>query len=271
MVASGWSRPPRALRGLAGDLKERLAKIPGITDLQIEKQVLIPQYKIHLDYDAAARYGVASGDLLQRLEQLLAGERIGQVIEGNRRFDLTLRLPEDARSERGLENLLIETPGGRVPLSLLARIEDGEGPNQIGRENTRRRIVISANTDGSDMSRIIADIRGGSHSMNELDVLDLCRGRGLPEPRRQSLRVGVDGKRYIDAEWPEYGVTLEVQGAGHGELLRALDDDVRLVELSTEGSCAVSISVLTLRANPDAFFRAFAELLASRGWLRPAS
>jgi HME family heavy-metal exporter len=148
------------LRGLAGDLKERLAKIPGITDLQIEKQVLIPQYKIHLDYDAAARYGVASGDLLQRLEQLLAGEQIGQVIEGNRRFDLTLRLPEDARSERGLENLLIETPGGRVPLSLLARIEDGEGPNQIGRENTRRRIVISANTDGSDMSRIIADIRG---------------------------------------------------------------------------------------------------------------
>jgi len=147
------------LRGLAGDLKERLAKIPGITDLQIEKQVLIPQYKIHLDYDAAARYGVASGELLQRLEQLLAGERVGQVIEGNRRFDLTLRLPEEARGERGLENLLIETPTGRVPLSLLARIEDGEGPNQIGRENTRRRIVISANTDGSDMSRIIADIR----------------------------------------------------------------------------------------------------------------
>ncbi|OGR39156.1 MAG: multidrug transporter AcrB [Desulfovibrionales bacterium GWA2_65_9] len=147
------------LRGLAGELKERLAKIPGITDLQIEKQVLIPQYKIHLDYDAAARYGVASGELLQRLEQLLAGERIGQVIEGNRRFDLTLRLPEEARGERGLANLLIETPTGRVPLSLLARIEDGDGPNQIGRENTRRRIVVSANTDGSDMSRIIADIR----------------------------------------------------------------------------------------------------------------
>jgi HME family heavy-metal exporter len=147
------------LRGLAGDIKERLAKIPGITDLQVEKQVLIPQYKIHLDYDAAARYGVASGELLQRLEQLLAGERVGQVIEGNRRFDLTLRLPEEARGERGLENLLIETPGGRVPLSLLARIEDGDGPNQIGRENTRRRIVVSANTDGSDMSRIIADIR----------------------------------------------------------------------------------------------------------------
>lgn len=147
------------LRGLAGDLKERLAKIPGITDLQIEKQVLIPQYKVHVDYDAASRYGVAAGELLQRLEQLMAGERVGQVIEGNRRFDMTLRLPEEGRGERGLSNLLIETPTGRVPLSRLATIEDGDGPNQIGRENTRRRIVISANTDGSDMSRIIADIR----------------------------------------------------------------------------------------------------------------
>jgi HME family heavy-metal exporter len=147
------------LRGLAGDLKERLARIPGITDLQIEKQVLIPQYKIRADYDAASRYGITSGELLQRLEQLLAGERVGQVLEGNRRFDLTLRLPEEARGERGLENLLIETPTGRVPLSSLATIEDGDGPNQIGRENTRRRIVISANSDGSDMSRIIADIR----------------------------------------------------------------------------------------------------------------
>ncbi|MBN8456069.1 efflux RND transporter permease subunit, partial [Accumulibacter sp.] len=132
---------------------------PGITDLQIEKQVLIPQYKIRVDYAAAARYGVTSGELLLRLEQLLAGERVGQVLEGNRRFDLSLRLPEDARGERGLENLLIETPTGRVPLSSLAAIEDGDGPNQIGRENTRRRIVISANSDGSDMSRLIAGIR----------------------------------------------------------------------------------------------------------------
>jgi HME family heavy-metal exporter len=147
------------LRGLSVDLKDRLAKIPGVTDLQIEKQVLIPQYKIHIDYDAASRYGISSGELLQRLEQLIQGERIGQVIEGNRRFDLTVRLPDEARVERTLTNLLIETPTGRIPLSKVASIEDGEGPNQIGRENTRRRIVISANTDGSDMSKIIAGIR----------------------------------------------------------------------------------------------------------------
>jgi heavy metal efflux pump (cobalt-zinc-cadmium) len=147
------------LRGLAADLRARLAKIPGVTDLQIEKQVLIPQIKIRVDYEQAARYGVAPGALLTSLEQMIEGERITQIVEGNRRFDLLVRLPESGRGLRELPNLLIETPGGHVPLSRLAAIEDGDGPNQVSRENARRRIVISANTDGRDMSKVIADIR----------------------------------------------------------------------------------------------------------------
>jgi HME family heavy-metal exporter len=148
------------LRGLAGDLRERLAKIPGVTDLQIEKQVLIPQIKIRIDYEQAARYGVAPGTLLRSLEQMIEGERVTQVVEGNRRFDLVVKLPEGGRSLQELPNLLIETPGGHVPLSQLASIEDSDGPNQVSRENGRRRIVISANTDGSDMSKVIDSIRG---------------------------------------------------------------------------------------------------------------
>ena len=147
------------LRGLAADLRARLAKIPGVTDLQIEKQVLIPQIKIRVDYEQAARYGVAPGALLTSLEQMIEGERITQIVEGNRRFDLLVRLPESGRGLRELPDLLIETPGGHVPLSRLAAIEDGDGPNQVSRENARRRIVISANTDGRDMSKVIADIR----------------------------------------------------------------------------------------------------------------
>jgi len=151
------------LRGLAGDLRAKLAKIPGITDLQIEKQVLIPQIKIRVDYEQAARYGVAPGTLLRSLEQMIEGERITQIVEGgeagSRRFDLVVRLPESGRGLQALSNLLIETPGGHVPLSLLASIEDSEGPNQVSRENSRRRIVISANSDGRDMSKVIADIR----------------------------------------------------------------------------------------------------------------
>ncbi len=147
------------LRGLAADLRARLAKIPGVTDLQIEKQVLIPQIKIRVDYEQAARHGVAPGALLTSLAQMIEGERITQIVEGNRRFDLVVRLPESGRGLRELENLLIETPGGHVPLSRLAAIEDGDGPNQVSRENARRRIVISANSDGRDMSKVIADIR----------------------------------------------------------------------------------------------------------------
>ena len=147
------------LRGLAAQLRERLRTIPGVTDLQIEKQVLIPQVKIHLDYAEAARYGVAPGNLLRSLQQMIEGEKITQIVEGNRRFDLLVRLPEDARGPQALANLLIETPGGFVPLSKIARVEESEGPNQVSRENSRRRIVLSANTDGRDLARVIADIR----------------------------------------------------------------------------------------------------------------
>ncbi len=147
------------LRGLAAGLRDRLAAIPGITDLQIEKQVLIPQLKVRLDYDKAATYGVAPGHVLESLETLIEGSRVTQIIEGNRRFDLMLRLPDSERGKLGLQNLLIETPRGRVPLSELATVEEGDGPNQISRENTRRRIVLSANSDGGDLGKIIERIR----------------------------------------------------------------------------------------------------------------
>ncbi|MGQ0597579.1 efflux RND transporter permease subunit [Aquabacterium sp.] len=147
------------LRGLAGDMQSRLRRIPGITDLQIEKQVLIPQVKIRIDYDQAARLGVAPGTLLRSLQEMIEGERITQVVEGNRRFDLLVRLPDSQRGATDLANLLIETPTGRVPLSQLAQIEDADGPNQISRENARRRIVISANTDGRDLAEVVKAIR----------------------------------------------------------------------------------------------------------------
>ncbi|MBX9836520.1 MAG: CusA/CzcA family heavy metal efflux RND transporter [Burkholderiaceae bacterium] len=147
------------LRTLAADLRTRLAQVPGLTDLQIEKQVLIPQIKIHVDYEKLGRYGVAPGTLLRSLQQMVEGERITQIVEGNRRFDLVVRLPEKDRGLHTLQGLMIETPTGAIPLSNLATIEDGDGPNQVSRENSRRRIVLSANTDGSDMARVVADIR----------------------------------------------------------------------------------------------------------------
>ena len=147
------------LRGVAAGLKEQLAEIPGLTDLQIEKQVLIPQIKIRLDYDRAAQLGVLPGSLLKTLETLAEGDTITQIIDNNKRFNLVVRLPDEARDIQGLSNILIDTPHGKVPLSQIASIEESDGPNQIGRENSRRRIVIAANTDGSDMAAIIEQIR----------------------------------------------------------------------------------------------------------------
>jgi HME family heavy-metal exporter len=153
------------LRGLAAQLRERLAAIPGVTDLQIEKAVLIPQLKIRMDYGKAAALGVSPAGVLKALETLLEGDRVAQIIESNRRFDLVIRLPDSARGTQALEQLLVETPNGPVPLAHIAEIEDGDGPNQISRDNTRRRIAISANSDGTDMAEIIARIRGEIASM----------------------------------------------------------------------------------------------------------
>ncbi|MBX9913245.1 MAG: CusA/CzcA family heavy metal efflux RND transporter [Pseudomonadaceae bacterium] len=147
------------LRGIAAGLKEQLAQIPGLTDLQVEKQVLIPQIKVRLDYDRAAQLGVSPGSLLQTLETLSEGDTITQIVDNNKRFNLVVRLPDAARDPQGLGNILIDTPHGKLPLSQVASIEESDGPNQIGRENSRRRIVIAANSDGSDMAAIIEQIR----------------------------------------------------------------------------------------------------------------
>ena len=148
-----------ALRGQADALRAKLATIPGIADLQIEKQVLAPQIKVRVDYAAAAQYGVSAPQVLATLQSLVEGEKITQIVEGGRRFALVLKLPDSARSLDGLSQILIETPSGRIPLSKVASIEDGDGPNQISRDDGKRRIVLSANASGRALSEIVTDIR----------------------------------------------------------------------------------------------------------------
>ncbi|MDK6077823.1 efflux RND transporter permease subunit [Massilia varians] len=147
------------LRGLAEDLRGRVAGIPGLVDLSVERQVLIPQVKLRIDYRKAAQHGLAAGEVLQALQSLSEGTRVTQVIDGARRYDLVLRLADADRSPQDLGRVMLSTPAGPIPLSSVATVEEGDGPNQIGRENGRRRIVVYANTDGSNMSHIIEDVR----------------------------------------------------------------------------------------------------------------
>lgn len=150
------------LRAQAEALRQRLARIRGVVDLEVEKQVLTPQIKVRVDYDRALGYGLPPAKLLRELQMMLDGEKVTQVVEGNRRFNLVLRLPDSARGVEGLRNIFIDTPGGRVPLSRLAAVEESDGPNQISRDDGRRRIVVSANAQGRALSDVVADIRRAS-------------------------------------------------------------------------------------------------------------
>ena len=147
------------LRGQADLLQSKLVAVPGIADLEIEKQVLAPQIKVRVDYAAAAQYGVPTPQILAALQSLVEGEKVTQIVEGSRRFALVVRLPESARSVEGLGNILLQTPSGPVPLSKVATIEDSDGPNQISRDDGKRRIVLSANAQGRALSEIVEDIR----------------------------------------------------------------------------------------------------------------
>jgi heavy-metal exporter, HME family len=148
------------LRASAEQLRAGLQPVPGLVDLRVEKQVLIPQLKVTPDYERAALYGITPATLTEALEGLSGGRVVSQIVEGNRRFDVVMRLADENRSTTGLQDLLVSTPHGFVPLRLLARVEEGDGPNQVLRENGQRRIVVQANGDGRrDMAAIIADVR----------------------------------------------------------------------------------------------------------------
>ncbi|WP_160123329.1 efflux RND transporter permease subunit [Rhodovarius lipocyclicus] len=149
------------LRAVAEGIRTRLAaNVPGLVDLQLERQVRVPQLRIAIDHERAALYGVSTPALLARMQSLTGGEVVSQIMDGARRYDLVLRLPDADRTTARLADALIETPGGRVPLRLLASVEDTDGPNQVLREGARRRIVVQANTDGrADMAQVVAGIR----------------------------------------------------------------------------------------------------------------
>ncbi|KQO80509.1 multidrug transporter AcrB [Methylobacterium sp. Leaf90] len=149
-----------ALRRVANSLRERMAPIPGLVDLQVERQVRIPQLEVRVDYTRAALYGVQPAAVVEQISRLSNGRVVSTVVDGVRRFDVVLRLSENRRTTTGLGDLLLETPSGWVPARQVADIRETDGPNQILRENARRRIVVQANTNGeSDMATVVGAIR----------------------------------------------------------------------------------------------------------------
>ncbi|SMH60518.1 efflux RND transporter permease subunit [Azospirillum agricola] len=147
------------LRVLAETFHQRFKEVPGLVDLMVEQQVRVPQIRITMDYARAKLFGVTPAAMTQALESLSNGRVVSQVIDDGKRFDVLIKLADADRSMEALSQLRMETPAGYVPLSSIAAVVNTDGPNQILRENGLRRIAVTANTDGSDLSAIVAKMR----------------------------------------------------------------------------------------------------------------
>ncbi len=149
------------LRSKAEEIRNAMQTVEGATDVQIEKQVLIPQVRFNIDRARAAQYGLPPGEIAETLETALNGRTVSEAIEGQRRYDVVVRFDDASRgSLDALKNVTIDTPSGaQIPASAIATIEEIPGPNQVLRENTQRRIVISANTEGRDLGSVVGDMQ----------------------------------------------------------------------------------------------------------------
>jgi Cu/Ag efflux pump CusA len=151
----------RRLRTVAQQVRDTMAKVPGVVDLAIEQQTDIPILRVQLDRDRIARVGLKVDEVAEAVETAFLGKTVSRVLEGQRSFDLVVRAEEANRQNlEAVRATLIDTPlGGKVPLALLAEVKKDLGPNTISREDVQRKIVISSNVAGRDLQSVVRDIR----------------------------------------------------------------------------------------------------------------
>lgn len=170
-----------SLRETAETIAAVIEGVPGAADVRVEAVSGLPTLSVVPDREALARYGVPLADLQETVEIAVGGRKAGQVVEGDRRFDIVVRTPDDVRgSEDRISRLPVpvarveaDAPAGHfdevrasrtgardfVPLASVARLEIGEGPNQITREDGRRRVVVTANVRGRDLGSFVDEAR----------------------------------------------------------------------------------------------------------------
>lgn len=144
-----------------------LKKVPGASEVKIEQTVGLPMLTVNIDRDKTARYGLNIGDVQDAIATAIGGREAGTLFEGDRRFDIVVRLPENVRTDlEALKRLPISLPVDRertagesktnyIPLGEVATLDLAPGPNQVSRENGKRRVVVSANVRGRDVGSFV--------------------------------------------------------------------------------------------------------------------
>jgi cobalt-zinc-cadmium resistance protein CzcA len=153
-------------------IAEVMKKVKGASDVKVEQVTGLPMLTVEINRREAARYGLNVGDIQEAIEIAIGGKSAGQVFEGDRRFELVVRLPEELRSDpQALQRIPIplperkistmdngiDTKPGYLPLGSVAKFNIAPGPNQVSRENGKRRLVVSANVRGRDLGSFVVE------------------------------------------------------------------------------------------------------------------
>ncbi|MFN8674328.1 MAG: efflux RND transporter permease subunit [Candidatus Sericytochromatia bacterium] len=149
------------LRSKGNEIKDLVEKIDGTADVQLEKQVLIPQVNFNVNREKAMTYGIKPADITETLSDSLNGFVISEAIEGQKRYEVIIRLKEELR--KNLDSLnditIANTNGIQIPVSSVVDINHFSGVNQILRENSKRRIVVMLNVSNRDLGSVVTDIK----------------------------------------------------------------------------------------------------------------
>ncbi len=145
---------------IGNDIKKLISDINGIADVNVEQQIERPQLRITPNRELLSDYGITLGEFGEFIHILLAGEVVSQVYDGNSTYDVTVKLDDNKRkSLDDIKNMLIDSESGKIPLYFVAKVESVMGPNTISRENAERKIVVSANVAGGDLTGGVNEIR----------------------------------------------------------------------------------------------------------------
>lgn len=148
------------LRSVAARVQAVVAEVPGVIDLRTEPQVPGPEVKVNIRREDAARVGFKAGTLAEALETVLGGNVVGQVVEGQRNYDLVIWTGQESRRDaEAMARTMVTSPtGAQVTLGQIADVFEGTGPNMVKREDGRRRIVVSCNVQGRDLGTTAQEI-----------------------------------------------------------------------------------------------------------------
>jgi CzcA family heavy metal efflux pump len=155
---------------LGKGIETNIKGIEGIADVAVEQQVEVPQLRISPKRQMLAAYGMTVADLMEQVDVAFAGEKAGEIYEGQKYFDLVVRFNKASRdSKEAIKAALISLPnGGVIPLNQLAEVQSVSSPNTISRENVQRKIVVAANVQGRDLRSVVNEIKSTIESNTKL-------------------------------------------------------------------------------------------------------